>query len=303
MSRSLRVGLALGGPVLALAVILVARPADQSSTGWFVVVGLLALLGLVALFGVRDLARMFRADDPEATAIAARLGERSEQRFLIERWLRRSRRHRNIGGAAGVVGGLIAGGIPGLILFGLIGLTAGSLLSELHLIGPDRLSAGHRTAGLQRRSLASYWNLRHQVAMALVAATAAGLIVGDRLGRLGFGFRPGWAVAAIAAVAAALGLQWRVAARRRPALPSSLRKSDNLVRALAITQGIANPTLSLSLAFVGQSLWESNSVLAAAAWIAALMLYWGGRRLGLDWMLDQPPLQSLGALGSSRGAA
>ncbi len=290
MRRSTRAALLVAIPILFVSVVMVARPSDQPPVSWLVLAAILGICAVALILGLRDLVRMFRAVDPEAKQLAARLGERSEQRFLIERWLRRSRWYRNVGGAAGVVGGLIAAGLGGLIIGGLAGVAIGSLLSELHLARRDRSGSRHRTAGLERRSLTTYWNPRHQVVLLLLAVMGAGLFLAGRFGWVGYGFRPNWALAATITVVIAVVLQWRVAVRRRPALPSSLRRSDNLVRSLAITQGIANPTIAVAVAFIAHSLWFSNPLLSLAAWFLAIALFWGGRRLGLDWLLKQPPL-------------
>lgn len=258
--------------------------------------GLLLLVLLAAMaIGLRDLSRSLAGVDPEATAIAARLGERPEQQRLVARWLRRSRWFRNVGGVAGVLAGLPTGGIGGIVLLGLIGLTAGSLAAELHLLGADRFDRGStatrtRVAGLERRSLPRYWEPRREAALAFLGLIGIGLVVADRLGRVDPGLRAGWAVAVVAVVVSAFGIQWRVATRRRPALPESLRSSDDLVRSLAVTSGIANPALSLALALLGQALSETAPFVSAVCWLAALALYWRFRRLGFDWLLREPPL-------------
>ena len=256
-----------------------------------VAVLLVALLAATAV-GLRDLSRSLAGVDPAASAIAARLGEKPEQQLLVARWLARSRWYRNVGGVAGVLGGLF-GGFGAMVLVGLIGLTFGSLAAELHLLRPDRISgtrpAGPRVAGLERRSLRRYWEPARQLALAAAGVVAVWLLLADRFGLVD-DLRVSWVVGVVLIVASALFLQWRVATRPRPALPGALRSADDLIRSLAITHGIANPAITLALAFLGQGLSDTSDALSVMAWLTALALYWRFRRLGLDHLLDEPPL-------------
>ena len=231
--------------------------------------------------------------DPAASAIAARLGEKPEQQLLVARWLGRSRWYRNVGGVAGVLCGFFIGGFGGLVLVGLIGLTFGSLAAELHLLRPDRISGtrptGPRVAGLERRSLRRYWDPARQLALAAAGAAGVWLLLANRVGLVD-DLRVPWVVGVVMIVGSALFLQWRVATRPRPALPGSLRSADDLIRSLAVTHGIANPAITLALAFLGQGLSDTATGLSVMAWLTALALYWRFRRLGLDHLLDEPPL-------------
>ncbi len=280
--------------VVGVAVVLASAAGDESGPTGYVGPAVLILALLWALFlAVRDILRMFVGPDPDASAIADRLGQRPEQRLLLGRWLRRSRRYRNIGGVTGVISGFLIGGLGGMILVGLIGLTVGSLLAEVHLIRPERPAAGdRRTVGLERRSLTHYWRPLRQALLAAIGLGAVAAVVAQRFGWWMVGMHTGWAVAAAVVVVAALAIQYRVATRARPALSAALRSSDDLVRSLAITHGVANPALSLALAFIGQALTNTAPVLSAAAWLAAVAIFWRFRRLGLDRLLAEPPLDA-----------
>lgn len=142
---------------------------------------------------------------------------------------------------------------------------------------------------MERRFLSRYWEPPRQVALVALGIVSAGLLLADRFGFLD-DVRTSWAVGAVAVVASAVLLQWRVATRPRPALPPTLRASDDLVRVLAITLGIANPATTLVLAFLGQAVVDVSVPLSVVAWLLALSLFWRFRRLGLDHLLDEPPL-------------
>ncbi len=291
MTRTGFIVVGLAGFVLLGAGLLV-YDSDTSPSGSGVVLAVLGLLVAVSVAVlVRDLSRSFGAVDPMADAISTRLGAGPEQRTLITRWLRRSRRYRNIGGATGVAAGLLIGGLGGMILLGLTGVTIGSLAAEAHLLAPDLEDRPRRrTAALDRRRLADYWAPARQVVMAVVALVAAVVVAGHYLGRLESATGGDWAVASLLLLVVAAGLQWRVATRRRPALPSTLRFSDDLVRRLAITNGIAIPATALALALVGQSLWNDYPMVSAICWLVAIAQFWSHRGLGLDNLSRQPHL-------------
>lgn len=299
MRRSVGVAVLVAAILLPLTIVVrVSSSGGDSTTGWSQAGFVLVLLVLAAavFVAVRDLIRVFGGADPQASAIAARLAERPEQRVLLGRWLRRSRWYRNVGGTTGVLAGLFIGGIGGIVLVGLIGVTIGSLAAEVHLLRPDRVTGarpkGPRVAGLERRSLARYWEPPRQLALTILGLVAACLLLVNRFGPAIDGLRQPWAAGIVVIVAGAMVIQWRVAIRPRPALPESLRSSDDLVRSLAITSGIANPAITLALAFLGQALYDVSTPLSVVAWLAALSLFWRFRRLGFDHLLDEPPLES-----------
>jgi hypothetical protein len=153
-----------------------------------------------------------------------------------------------------VAAGLLVGGPGGMVLLGLMGVTIGSLAAETHLLAPDRVDRPRRrTAALDRRRLADYWAPARQAVMAAVAVAAAVVLLGRYLNRLQPGTGGDWAMAALLLLVVAATLQWRVATRRRPALPSTLRFSDE----------------------------SDYPTVTAICWLIAIAQFWSHRGLGL----------------------
>lgn len=256
-----------------------------------------ALLGAFALF---VLGRNLAGHDPDARLIAARMSGDEPSRLLLTRWLQRVRWRRWLGGFLGVLLGLLLsanGAGSHVLLLGFGGIMLGSLSAELHHLRPAG-GQGPRAAELGRRRLADYTVRIEQQTMAAVAAGALGVLVLDlvngRMAGEGKGQSHGawlWSVAVLVVLAVVVAMQWRIVTRRRPALPAELRRADDLARRLAVSRGVTRPGLVLALGLLAEALdGMGMDVFAVLAWLTAVGLWLFSRRLGLDWLLDEPPV-------------
>lgn len=256
-----------------------------------------ALLGAFALF---VLGRNLAGHDPDARLIAARMSGDEPSRLLLTRWLQRVRWRRWLGGFLGVLLGLLLstnGTGPDLLLLGFGGIMVGSLSAELHHLRPAG-GQGPRAAELGRRRLSDYTVRIEQQTMAALAAIALGVLVldlvhgrvaGEGKGQSGGGWA--WSLAVLVVLAVVVAMQWRIVTRRRPALPAELRRADDLARRLAVSRGVTRPGLVLALALLAEALGAVGmGGFGAMAWLGAVGLWLFSRRLGLDWLLDEPPV-------------
>lgn len=269
-----------------------------------------AILGAFALF---VLGRNLAGHDPDAGLIAARMSGDEPSRLLLTRWLQRVRWRRWLGGFLGVLLGLLLsanGTGPDLLLLGFGGIMLGSLSAELHHWRPAG-GQGPRAAELGRRRLVDYTVRIEQQAMAALALITLGVLVLDlvhgRVAGEGKG-EPGgawpWSVAVLAVLAAVVAMQWRIVTRRRPALPAELRRADDLARRLAVSRGVTRPGLVVALAVLAEALSRVGmGGFAAVAWLGAVGLWLFSRRLGLDWLLDEPPAVGPGNAPTAPGPA
>lgn len=258
-----------------------------------IVTAVLVLLGLLLLTMSLSLAGV----DPDADefASAAAPGELGER--LLRRWLHRVRWRRWVGGLVGMLSGptislLFESVDLGFVYSGLVGLTLGSLSSELHHIRRGRDSA--RVADLTVRHISDYANSTDQKALGVCGAAAVATLAYALVSPAS----TGWAVGAVAVLLVAIAMQQRVALRRRPALTTELREADDLLRAIAISRGIARPAIALALASIGIALAPSDTAAAeiveTVVWIAALVVWWTNRGLGLKSIPLPAPTTSSG---------
>jgi hypothetical protein len=232
---------------------------------------------------------MLAGDDPDVPQLAARLASDADQRLLLERWMRRARWARTVGGICGVLVWMLGTRTEGdLLMCGVGGIALGAMLAEIHHVAPPR---GTRTASLDVRSIDDYLmtaDRRRMVAVGTlsVAALAIGVIVGEAA--------TAWSgVAGLGVLLAARLVQWRVASRPRPAVADRIRRADDLARELAIGRGLARPATYFGLAVLArgafvlsQRLWPFVLV-GIACWVYAVYLWWSNRRLGLDFVLER----------------
>ncbi len=294
----------LGLGVLFIVPASMVEAGDESSAMTPTAVAVVLATAVLGGFALFVLGRNLAGHDPDAGRIAARLSADEPSRLLLTRWLQRVRWRRWLGGFLGVLLGLLlsTNGVgPDLLILGFAGIMAGSLSAELHHWRPAG-GDGPRAAELGRRRLADYAVRLEQQALAAVAAMAVAALVADlTVGRVageGEG-EPGgvwpWSAAILAVLAVVVAMQWRIVTRRRPALPAELRRADDLARRLAVSRGVTRPGLVLALALVGEAL---NRVglggFGAIAWVAAVGLWLFSRRLGLDGLLDEPPIAGPG---------
>lgn len=276
----------LGGLVLA-------GSTDDDAVG-LSAVGLIVigLLLAVLVTGVVRLAVLLAGVDPDAQSIADRMAIDADGRRLLARWLERTRWSRNLGGCAGLVWWVLGTSMQGdVLLYGVGGVALGSMAAQLHHV---RRSPGPRTASLDRRTLADYLPVAQRRRMIGVAGIAATMSV-CALALDGTTAAAPWAAGALAVLGAAHAVQLRVAGRSRPALASGLVETDDLARTLAVDRGLAAPATYCALAFIAHgaghlepALGGVAGVIAAGAWIYALVAWWRNRRLGLDHVLALP---------------
>lgn len=228
---------------LAISAILLTNGVDGPSTVIAVGMGTALVVGLLAF--IANLAGL----DPQSGEIAHELATGQLERDLLERWLRRSRHYRYVGGTVGLVLGLgfeDNGGLEEGLVGLLAGIAIGGALAELHILGSRQTKT--RSADLTRRRLSDYVSRSDSVAMAAIAlaglATLAAALVGDPLPS---GHSLTYGVISIAIVGATLGLQTMVVRRARPAVSEELRRADDLLRRLAATQGFARPAIAVAL--------------------------------------------------------
>lgn len=257
---------------------LIDRSPGQTTAGELVLFGLvLAISGL----GLFSLGLSLAGHDPAAERVAGELATDPAARLLLTRWLARTRWRRWLGGLLGAVTGLLVlGSGAGMASLALAGLMIGSCSAELHHLRGNRRS-GPRTAGLTQRRLGDYTVRREQMGLGIVAAGSLVALVAGLVAAEPTGVR--WAALGLLTLAATLALQWRIAVRRRPALPAELHEADDLARHLAVSRGVARPGLALGSAFLAQAVGALGvSSLAAVIWVVAVGLFWWGRGLGID---------------------
>ena len=249
--------------------------------------------GLAMLIIIVQMGLGIAGFDADAARIADRLASGNTERALVTRWLERSRWFRHLGGIAGLLfGTLTFQSIGRGLTFSLLGLAAGSLLAEAHLLGVSA-PRQRRLGDLRARSVTDYWAPREQFALAALALVAIVLLVQELIGGE-LTISTAWAIAALMVVGVCLMCQWRTATRRRPVLGDGLRNADDLVRHLAITRGMARPATMAVLVLLANATATSTSdgsagdVLSLGLWITALAVFWKNRRLGLDYLLDTP---------------
>ena len=75
-------------------------------------------------------------------------------------------------------------------------------------------------------------------------------------------------------------------------MSDSLTRADDLVRELAIGRGLGRPFTFFAVALVARACFgleatigDAARALGVMAWIAAFVLWWQNRRLGLDFMI------------------
>jgi hypothetical protein len=281
--------LAVAGPSVFLV-----SEGDQAGAGTIVVAVVLIVLALIAAVTVGF---VLSGVDPEAEAIADRLVPQTDQRVLIERWLRRTRWARNLGGMAGLLWWFLGTQARGpLLVCGLGGVALGSMAAQLH---QARHRPGLRTASLEQRTVSQYTDRATRLelllpglgAVALVAAGSSAMVLSDEASPSVL-----WlALAALAVVALGAGLQRRVARRPRPALPNDLRYADDLARILAIGKGLGQPAGYWATALLAAAVGQLEPVIGIWAflvmgllWFWALNSWWQNRRLGLHHVLSWP---------------
>ena len=277
--------------VFALPTLVIVARTDGSSASrsvWQValLVVLLALLVVVLLgFGLQ-----LAGFDGEAEDIAHGLTTDPDQARLLERWLTRARWARLVGGFGGVIAWMLATDEHGdLLLLGTGGIAAGAMLAELHQV---RRRPGPRTARLDVRRVDDYLLTtdRNRMIGVAIAAVVVGVIA--------LLLRPlaaWWTLAALVVLGLARLMQQRVAGRPRPAVAPKLLRADDLARELAIGRGLARPATYFALTLIaraGYTLMASHHdlgrTIGIVAWLYALYLWWHNRRLGLDFVIDEP---------------
>lgn len=242
-----------------------------------------AVLVLAAAAFVCLLAVNLSGRDPDADVRALDIAPDPLSAALFARWMRRSKHFRFVGGLSGAIIGLaFADGNLTPALIGLLaGIAVGGALAEVHSFGRRRPSP--RSADIAVRHLGDYVTRTDTAALIVIAIAAVGMITVAVVGR-SEGRELLWtAVAALAAVVAAAGMQWAVVVRRRPALSAGLRRADDLMRRLAATQGFTRPTIAFALVMVSQGLTTfGNSIAVTVAvivlWTLALAWYVASRQ-------------------------
>jgi hypothetical protein len=269
---------------------------DTTSPNSIVVGVLLALVTALLILGLIGAAITLSGVDPGAELIASRLAPASDQRLLLTRWLRRTRWARNVGGYAGLLWWAFGTGFEGgILVFGVAGLTIGSMAAQLHHV---RRRPGPRTASLAPRGLDAYVSRTTQTQMLVVAIIAVGVVIAG-LALSDTGSASAWGIAALVVIGVAHAIQRRVASRARPALTTGLERADDLARSLAIDRGLARPATYCGLAMIASgvanfepTLGDWAQLLSVAAWLLALIAWWRNRRLGLDALIAEPPFDA-----------
>jgi len=285
------------GALAASAVLLAGVPflgaSEDVDVGWGLFrVGLAGVVVVLVVVVVVRVAATLAGVDPDARLIADQLASQVEQRRLLVRWLERTRWARNVGGYAGITWWVLGTSFQGdVLLYGVAGITLGSMAAQLTQV---RSPAGPRTASLDRRVILDYLPVKSRrrmigIAAAAIVMTIGGIVVADT------GSAIGWGVAALIVLGLAHLVQRRVATRPRPALNHELRQGDDLARELAIGRGLAHPASYCALALIAHGArnfepvlgWASIAV-SAAVWLYALGSWMDNRRLGLDFLIDEP---------------
>ena len=256
------------------------------------VIGVELLVVLAALIGVVavGVGRRLAGPDSEADAIAEALADDPDQQRLLARWLSRARWARFVGGVSGIViWWLGTQGKADVFLLGTGGIAIGAMLAELHNIRPRQ---GPRTARLDVRSISDYLTRRDAQRMVGCGLAASAVAIA---GAIAHEAALWWGLTAVVALISARLAQRRVAKRPRPAVPTKLLRADDLARELAIGPGIARPATYFALGLVARGCYslqpaigEAGRVIAIAAWIYAIYLWWNNRGLVVDLQRHDP---------------
>lgn len=196
---------------------------------------------------------------------------------LLAAWLGRARRWRTVGGVTAAFAASllsltsrnavtigIGWGRPwhDPLLVGLLASFAGAIGAELHRLRHP--STGTRTASITPREPGRYAPYSPPARRGTLIGLAVVTIVAGTVVALAPGTSvipwPGYALAALAVLAAARAMQRVIALRGRPALPDNLQAADDLVRRLAITS-IDTASAGIALLLVA---WQVSDVLDAA---------------------------------------
>lgn len=275
------VSLALFGTIFLYAVPADSRMSNLERTAQ--VVGGTVALGALALgiflFGVN-----LAGFDPDATSIADKLATDSTSQQLFARWTHRVRWRRWIGGVTGLLIAIVSGG--NVLVGGIGGAALGSLSAELHLCRPQRRST--RVATLERRQMRDYIG-SSTYALGAIALIAIGVMAWAMIAGRATTATMWWASLALIAMVIAAVMTWRVVMRRRPALATELIAADDLLRRLAVTNGIAHPMISAGLVLLSTGFARSDlDALAFVFGLGAVVVWWRNRRGGLDYLLKRP---------------
>lgn len=242
------------------------------------------LLSLAAVGVVFVLAVNLSGRDPDAETRALHVAPDPLAAALFARWLRRSKHFRFVGGLSGATLGVAFAENGNLVpvLVGLLtGIAVGGAVAEVHFFG--RRPAGSRSADISRRRLSNYVTRSDTAALITITVVVFAMTAIAVAGRSDQP-KPLWSVlAALAAVLATASMQWAVVVRQRPALSVDLRRADDLMRRLAVTQGFTRPAIAFALVMVSQSLTtfgNSTTITVAviALWIFALAWYTASRQ-------------------------
>lgn len=292
----LRRGALVATPIVLLAFFLVASRStgDEPEASWSMIelVGVWSvLLGVVGF----ALVSLLILPDHDNDHIAAQLLRTGDGRELVARWLHRVSFYRNLGGLAGLIL-WVASWTNGLntetiLAFGTGGLVAGGIAAECRRFAPVETS---NIASVEPRRIGTYLVARDERRAAGLAVVWLGIAVA--------GVVQGVGGAVLPLVAAALGIlgivrltQRRVANRPRPNLEPELTRADDLVRELAITRGLAQPANAFAMTMLAPAfqlfsddggVWADT--LSLIVWLTSVAWWAKNRRLGLDWLLDEP---------------
>jgi len=282
----------IGAAFVSILFVVGTRSGDSSSSSLLGFAFLAILTGLV----LYSLALLLVLHDHEADELSVRLIRDPEGAELVARWLHRTRFYRNLGGLVGLILWVSSwnNGMNGstVVAFGMGGILVGAIASELHR---TRVASDPQTASLTPRRITNYLVTRDKrrtaVLVAIWLATAVASVFAEA------GITPiVLAVLAVFVTGGVVALQHRVATRPRPLLPPALERADDLCRELAITRSLAQPLNALSVAllvpafqsFAGSQLEGFTAALVVAAWLTSVWWWAKNKRLGLDWLLDEP---------------
>lgn len=227
------------------------EPRNLPVQALFVVLLVLALGTIV--FGGTALIYNLAGPDPVAARLAREMHLGPAPRALAERWFRRSRYYRLLGGIVvlilylGLNNGAIE--VDVLALAVLCGIAFGGAIAEIHVLRTPRPRAV--AADITPRRMGDYANGRDHFLMAVLAAISL-VVFAAGIGRWLDPETVWWSGLVVVLFAIVLIFQRLVATRARPALGSELRAADDLLRYLASTHGFARPAIGaafLALAF------------------------------------------------------
>ncbi len=276
-----RTWLVLAAPIV-LGLALVTNVSQDGGGPNTAAIGLLILLaGAVVTLGLN-----LAGYDAQSGPIAEQISPSDSGQALVERWMRRSRYYRYVGGAVGFVLGVgfMVNGDASPALLGLLGgIALGGAMAELHVL--RRRGDGARVADMSVRNVDDY-TLRSD-SIALAVAALGGLFLGaiSLFGSADGGLVPlAWGATAITVVIAVMALQRLVVTRARPALSADMREADDVLRYLAATQGFTRPAIAvalLSLAFGVASLGDDLDLLVLALGVGGIVWYVRSRQTSI----------------------